>query len=450
MSATNSRGNHRPIRAIGIIRQSKGTEEALSPAEQRGRIEEHCSREGWELVAAHEEIDVSGGNPLSARDGLRAAVEATEAGRADVVIVAYFDRLFRSLAVQGEVVSRVEAAGGRVIALDFGEVTDKTAAQWLSGTLIGAVSEYYRRSLRERSGKAQALAIERGIVPYNNIPPGYRLGEDRRMEPDPVTAPVVREAFTLRRDGATIMEVRAFLRENGIERSFHGVQHLLGSAVYVGELHFGSKVNREAHEPIIDRGVWEAVQRMRGKRAPHPKSDRLLARLGVLRCGTCGARMVVGMQTQNGRRYPFYRCPPIADCPKRVTIGAEMVEGLVTDTVRTALRDVQGRASAEARGREAAAGLERAQADLDAALRAFAGLEGEAAARERLGELRAARDAAQEHVDHLGGLSLTFDPGEGWDALTLAERRQFVTAVIARVEVHPGRGLERVTVTLRE
>ena len=191
------------------------------------------------------------------------------------------------------------------------------------------------------------------------------------MEPDPVTAPVVREAFTLRRDGATIMEVRAFLRENGIERSFHGVQHLLGSAVYVGELHFGSKVNREAHEPIIDRGVWEAVQRMRGKRAPHPKSDRLLARLGVLRCGTCGARMVVGMQTQNGRRYPFYRCPPIADCPKRVTIGAEMVEGLVTDTVRTALRDVQGRASAEARGREAAAGLERAQADLDAALRAL-------------------------------------------------------------------------------
>ena len=37
-----------------------------------------------------------------------------------MLIVGYFDRLVRSLRVQGEVVSRVEAAGGEVLAVDYG------------------------------------------------------------------------------------------------------------------------------------------------------------------------------------------------------------------------------------------------------------------------------------------------------------------------------------------
>ena len=41
----------------------------------------------------------------------RSLREATEAGKASVLIVGYFHRLMRSLRVQGEVVSRVEAAG---------------------------------------------------------------------------------------------------------------------------------------------------------------------------------------------------------------------------------------------------------------------------------------------------------------------------------------------------
>jgi hypothetical protein len=44
---------------------------------------------------------------------------------------------------------------------------------------------------------------------------------------------------------------------------------------------------------------------------------------------------------------------------------------------------------------QAAQELERAQTDLDAAFRAFAGYEAESAARERMAELRQARDSAQ-------------------------------------------------------
>src|SRR3974390_1105742 len=53
---------------------------------------------GERLVASPiPEIDVSGKLPLSKRPGLLAAIEMIEAGRADQLVVAYFDRLGRSL-----------------------------------------------------------------------------------------------------------------------------------------------------------------------------------------------------------------------------------------------------------------------------------------------------------------------------------------------------------------
>jgi len=122
---------------VGIVRVSRTGgregERFVSPAEQRERIEAACERDGLELVAVHEELDVSGGTALAQRPGLSAAVAAIEGGTADVVAAAYFDRLFRSLSTQAEVIDRVERAGGQVIAVDVGQVTNGSAGQWLSG-----------------------------------------------------------------------------------------------------------------------------------------------------------------------------------------------------------------------------------------------------------------------------------------------------------------------------
>lgn len=401
------------------------------------------------LLRIVDELDVSGGTPLEHRQGLREAVEAVEAGQADVVVAAYFDRLVRSLRVQDELVTRVEQAGGSVLALDIGAVTSGSAGQWLSGTMLGAVAEYQRRTSAERSSEAQARAVARGALPYPNVPPGYRRLPDGRLEPDPATRDVVADTFRLRADGATIKEVRAWLTANGIKRSYHGVQALLRSRVVLGEIHFGKLTNLQAHEPIVDPDVFAAVQRVSVPRGRRAKSFRLLARLGVLRCGTCGARMVVG--TGYGGRYNHYRCPPVGDCPRRVTVSAQIAEQVVVNAVREALADVEGRASAEQQAREAERLLEQAQADLDAALRAFGGLVDESAARDRLIELAATRDQAREHLERLGGTrtALTINAASDWDRLSSDAQRALIKAVVATVTVAPGgKGAERLTVHL--
>lgn len=92
----------------------------VSPTDQRNRITEQAERDGVILVEVYEELDVSGRKPLAQRPGLSAAVAAVERGDADILYAAYFDRLFRSLRTQDEVVERVGRGGGRLFAVDVG------------------------------------------------------------------------------------------------------------------------------------------------------------------------------------------------------------------------------------------------------------------------------------------------------------------------------------------
>ena len=425
-------------------------EQAVSPSEQRQRIEAECERQGFKLVRAPlEELDVSGGAALEARPGLSQAVALIEAGEAEVIIVAYFDRLVRSLAVQRELLERVEAANGSILAVDVGEVRSDTASRWLSSTMLGMVAEYHRRVTAERTVEGKRRAVARGVAPFPNLPPWLRRGEDGGIELDPKRAKVVREAVRLRADeGATIADVRKYLNRHGIRRSYHGVQALLTSRMLLGELRFGDLVNENAFPALIDAETWRRLQRVYLPRGRRAKSDRLLARLGVLRCGTCGARMVVG--TSQGQ-YGFYRCPPIGDCPRRVTISASVAEQAVVEAMQELLAGIEGRASVESGVSEAADELARRQDALDTAIRNLSGFEDEAAARERLQELRAERDQARERHDELLAASapaVTVGAGD-WDLLTQDERRALIRAVVECAVVSPGRGPDRITVEPR-
>jgi site-specific DNA recombinase len=443
-------------RAVGIIRVSRvggrEGERFVSPDEQRQRIESACARDGLELRAIHEELDVSGGKALADRQGLSAAVAAVEAGEAEVIAAAYFDRLFRSLSTQAEVLERVESAGGSVLAVDVGQVTNGSAGQWLSGTMLGAVAEYHRRSIRERSAEGQIRAVARGATPWARIQLGYNR-TNGTLSPNPEEIPIVRRAFEMRDEGATIPEIRGMLKAHGVDRSHRGVQVMLASRVYLGEIHFGKLVNLNAHEPIIDRELWGRVQRRKVPRGPKPKSERLLARLGVLRCGSCDSRLSSAVMPQGGG-YPIYRCGSTNDCSRHMVIKAELVEDKVVAWVKHHLAGLTGTASGAAGVSEAHAALERTQAALDAALRSFAdaGLIGEPVAVETLDKLREARERAKERYDEAveanESLSIAVTVGD-WDELSLEGRRDLIKATIHRVVIHPGRGVDRIHIEPR-
>jgi site-specific DNA recombinase len=402
-------------------------------------------------------MDVSGSTPLERRTGLRSAVEAVEDGRAEAIVVSYFDRLARSLRVALEVRSRVEAAGGDVFTVDAGKVTNGNASGNFSTNVLMAAAELQAAAGGERAQEGKIKAVREGRAPYPNIPPGLKRGGDKGKGPlelDQQTGEVVREAFRMRAGGETIAAVRNYLREHGIVRSFHGVQSMLRNRLYIGELRFGEElVNREI-PALVDVATFNRAQKQHIPRGPRPKSERLLARLGVLRCAACGSRMVVGTTRQQGKPHSFYRCDPLHDCSQRVTISSDKAEQAVEAEVRRLVAGMKGKASGKTSAQQAAREYERRQAELNSAIEVVlgAGLEAEASATERLAAFRQARDDALERLEELQSIdapAVVLDAAADWDSLSLEARRGIIKAVLARALVAPGRGDGRITFEAR-
>ena len=310
--------------------------------------------------------------------------------------------------------------------------------------MMGAVFQYFAEVTGEKVTAAQARAVARGVLPNSRIVPGYVRGEDGVLETVDEFVPVVRKVFERRDRGASLVEIQALLAENGIERAISGVASMLRSRMYLGEIHFGELHNLHAHEPIIkDRALFERVQRRTVSRGRQAKSERLLARLGVLRCGTCGSRMVINSYSGN------YRCGDTSanPCQRRAAVKADRVEEMVLDAVRaySATADAHGRASRKQQIREADEAIERANADLDDTIRQLGelGLLGRPASQETLEKLTTALDDAHTVRARLGdaGESDVIGPDDidrlREPAKRLAAWRRLITDTVESVTVAP-------------
>jgi DNA invertase Pin-like site-specific DNA recombinase len=449
-------------KAIGIVRVSQREDDTShSPEVQARAMLKFAADQHWDLSPRDildENVDasgkvrkVSGGADLADRPKMLAAVQSVERGTHQIILAERFDRFFRDLDVQREVLRRVDSAGGRMETVKQGAISHATAEAELQANLNGAISQYTKRTARDRSWDAVEVAIQEGKIPWSQTAPGYLRSDDSRLTPDKQLRPVIEKAFKMRAAGATIGAVREHLRNHGIDRSYHGTTHLLRDRVYLGEIHFGTHTpNLEAHKPIIDRRLFDGVQDKKIPRGRKGKSDRLLARLGVLRCATCDSRMVVG--TANHGRFPLYRCPPTGSCERRMTISATMVEAQVIEYVKDALAGIKETATKAEGVAEAAAERERADAALAAAVEMLTGLEDVPSTATKLRELRAARDDARarhtELESDMDATSVALTAGD-WDELDLSEQRDLIRAVIERVVVAPGRGPDRVRIDPR-
>jgi hypothetical protein len=261
---------------------------------------------------------------------------------------------------------------------------------------------------------------------------------------EPAAAKVVVQAFKRRDRGASLVEIQAWLAENGIERALSGVASMLRSRMYLGEIHFGELHNTHAHEAIVkDRALFERVQRRTVSRGRQAKSKRLLARLGVLRCGTCASRMVINSDSGS------YRCGDTSAnrCRRRAAVKADRVEELVLDAVRaySATADAHPRAPRRQQIREADEAIERANADLDDTIRQLGGLGllGRPASQETLEKPTTALDEAHAVRARLGdgGESNIIGPDDidklREPAKRLAAWRRLITDTVESVTVAP-------------
>lgn len=444
-------------RAVIVARQSRTKDESMSVSDQIVAATAWCEAQGFVVTAAYSEPDTSGRRPLERRKGLRQAVIDVEEGRADRVVCLYYDRFARSLATRTEVVTRVERAGGQVASVDFGVTSDETAVQWLQGTMMMAFQEFYARQIGEKLVTTKQRNIDRGVPPFPRVTPAYRRREDGTLELDPVGAPLVREAVAMRLAGTSYTKIARWLGENGIKMTSGGVEALFASKLLVGEIHFG-KFTPNLYgiaTPLLDRATFRRLNESKSKRGRYSKSERLLARLDVLVCASCGSRLTVDTARRGSARkeYSYYRCGSRDFCAAPAIVSADVADKTVLDAAIRYAAEIEARHGTKGRASDvdeveaARVRLDDADQKLSAAIEALLLVAPTKQTRDVLGRLQAERDetaAQHERLLTLSAPNVRTVTSADVDLFTLDETRDLIRATVARAVVTRGRGSDRI------
>ncbi len=338
--------------------------------EQRAACEARAREAGAACIAVYADEGVSG--EILERPGLTALREDVRAGQVDLVLVRHVDRLSRKLAHQLILAEEFKKAGVTVEFLDSNY--QDTPEGRLFYSLQGAIAEYEKEKIRDRTMRGKRQKASRGLVPdvFNTY--GYRFEpQSGRIEIDNAQAEIVREIFHRFVAGDFgINGIARILNERGVPTrtgrcawSRTVIRQMLRQHAYVGTWYYGKRDCRgvrvavqrgEKWRPkprdkgewisitvpaIIDQATWDRAQerlnRARRLWVGQKRATYLLS--GLIRCGDCGAPMGGRKQKFFGHQVRGYTCFRNIQGVKHIGcrpfkfINAERVEQAVWDTV---------------------------------------------------------------------------------------------------------------------
>jgi site-specific DNA recombinase len=222
--------------AIGYIRVSseEQADSGLGLEAQRLRIQAYCTMKDLQLVEVLEDGGVSGGKPLASRAaGARLLAQARKTKA--VVVVAKFDRLFRSVADAAQSIADFNHRGIELVAIAEG--FDMTNPYGRAMAQMASVfAELERAMIRERT--RAALDVKRGRHERisRHAPYGWDFGPKGRLVENAKQQRAIGRMKTLHAEGKSLRKIADLLNREGIapqrgERWLHSsVLRILGRA----------------------------------------------------------------------------------------------------------------------------------------------------------------------------------------------------------------------------
>lgn len=338
----------KPVDIYLRVSRVAGRETLLSPEEQEDKARRFADARHL-AVGKVLEADLDQSGTTTDRPSLQLAIQRVRDGISGGIVVMELARFARD-AGAGKLVEEIQRLGGSVYAPDAPSDWT-TAGGKLQGNLMFAFGQYIADLARERFEYAKGRSIERGVPINSRAPVGYRKRDDRRLEPDPATAAIVREVFERRARGDGPAALGEFLASNGVKTSQgsstwskEAIYNLIRNRVYLGEVSYGAERdkrtgerrprfrNPSAHEALVDLATWTAAQHPNGRQLARPRSPSSSYLLsGLLRCHAC-RHALQGTRTSRGKR--IYRCKRThagGICPAPARVSADEVERAAVD-----------------------------------------------------------------------------------------------------------------------
>jgi DNA invertase Pin-like site-specific DNA recombinase len=215
---------------IGYARRSRERDNgSYSLDDQEVKIRRWADYREVGLTDLLREDDVSGATPPDERPMLGSALRGMK--RSDVLVVAKFDRLSRSLHDFAGLIERSKREGWALVCLDP-ELDLTTATGRAFAGMLGVFAQFEREQLIERlQGAKRAKARAGGYVGGSRLHRryGFRLveGSDgkREYEPVPEEQEVIIEVCRMRDAGKKLREIAADLKERKVPSPTGGEWH---------------------------------------------------------------------------------------------------------------------------------------------------------------------------------------------------------------------------------
>lgn len=350
---------------VSTVRQADGQ---LSLPDQRRQIEDHCRRQGYDLVAVFE--DAATGTDAD-RPGLQdlLARALDRSHPFDVVAVHSFSRLGREGIETEMMIRRLEKKRVKVVSVTQ-DLPDDEAGRFLR-VLLAQFDAYQSAENGKHTLRAMKENTRQGYWNGSHPPFGYTvvdagvLGARAKKKPriDEARAPLVAQMYGMILHGTDghgpmgLKAIAAWLNDHGHTTGSGGpfthkaVHDILTDPVYTGVLTFNRRYARtKALKPeqehvttavpaIVVADLFDRVQATLASRAPRRTPPRtvgsatLLAGLG--RCGHCRDGLVLA--TGKSGKYRYYCCARrhrqgLEACPG-CRVPADALDGAVVEAV---------------------------------------------------------------------------------------------------------------------
>ncbi len=246
--------------------------------------------EGWKVLPTlYDDGGYSGGS--MERPALRRLLADIEAGRIDIIIVYKIDRLTRSLADFARMVEIFDRHGVSFVSVTQAFNTTTSMGRLTLNVLL-SFAQFEREVTGERIRDKIAASKAKGMWMGGVVPLGYDkpAAGTRALVVNEAEAALVRQIFALYLELGSVHALEQRLQMDGIVSKRHvsstgratGAQpfsrgalfHLLRNRLYLGEIRHGDTHHPGLHPAIIDRDLFDAVQRQLGGNARKRKTAR--------------------------------------------------------------------------------------------------------------------------------------------------------------------------------
>lgn len=295
------------LRVRAYIRYSTvNQDDGFSIEYQVSEIDQYLKKHGMVLEKTH--IDqAQTATKVAGRDEFFALIEDVKKGLVDAIIVYKMNRLFRNSLESHKYRKLFRDHKVKIISVTQHIDEETSEGRFMTSTLAN-VDQYLAESTSDHVISSMREMARQGYYTGGRVLYGYKLEtfdhggrERKKYTPNEEQAKNVNLLFKMFADGYSVVQImKHFMNENilnnyGKHFNEQNLRNMLKNDCYIGTMRYGVKdydeiVTVNAHQPIISRELWQAVQYQfeKGKKVKPRKKKYLYALTGKVYCGCCG------------------------------------------------------------------------------------------------------------------------------------------------------------------